>query len=335
MLTDMAPYIEEKEISLAENSKPLPPQTAPREYTIVYSVVLIFVYWHIGALYGLYLGFTSAKWATIIFNYVIYVTGGFAITAGAHRLWSHRAFKATLPLQLLLMLLQTMSCQKSVLNWVRDHRLHHKYCDTDADPYNSTRGIFYSHVGWLLVKKHPEVIRKGRTIDMSDLENNPVLKFQKKYYLILVTLMAFILPALIPVIFWQESLNIAHHVSLVHLVVGSHMTFAINSIAHAFGTKPYDKTISPTQSLSLSLVTFGEGYHNYHHVFPFDYRVAELGNNYLNLTTNFIDFFAWIGWAYDLKYASPDMVAKRVKRTGDGTDLWGRVIEDADTYSGQ
>lgn len=59
-------------------------------------------------------------------------------------------------------------------------RVHHKFTDTDADPHNSCRGLFFSHIGWLLVKKHPDVKRKGSTIDMSDLERDPIVMFQKK-----------------------------------------------------------------------------------------------------------------------------------------------------------
>ena len=74
----------------------------------------------------------------------------------------------------------------------------------------------------------------------------------------------------------------------------------------------------------MAALAFGEGFHNYHHVFPWDYKTAELGNYRLNLTTAFIDFFAKIGWAYDLKTVSRDTVEQRVKRTGDGShNLWG------------
>jgi len=64
---------------------------------------------------------------------------------------------------------------------VRDHRVHHRYTDTDADPHNSNRGFFFSHVGWLLMKKHPEVIRRGRRIDMSDVLADPIVTFGIKY----------------------------------------------------------------------------------------------------------------------------------------------------------
>lgn len=71
--------------------------------------------------------------------------------------------------------------QQSVYWWARDHRLHHKYTDTDADPYNSRRGLFFSHYGWLMVRKHPMVVEKGKTMDLSDLHRNPLVMFQKKY----------------------------------------------------------------------------------------------------------------------------------------------------------
>ena len=68
-----------------------------------------------------------------------------------------------------------------MIDWAKDHRVHHKYTDTNADPYNAKREFFFSHMGWLLVRKHPDVKKKGREIDMSDLFAEPVLVFQKKY----------------------------------------------------------------------------------------------------------------------------------------------------------
>lgn len=73
------------------------------------------------------------------------------------------------------------SFQNCLWVWIRDHRQHHKYSDTDADPHNSSRGFFFCHVGWLMMKKHPEVFRKGKDIDMSDINQDPIVMFQKKY----------------------------------------------------------------------------------------------------------------------------------------------------------
>ncbi|XP_063389818.1 acyl-CoA Delta(11) desaturase-like isoform X2 [Cydia fagiglandana] len=323
----MAPYEKDMDAPLTE-AEVLVPQAAPRRYSVVYPAVATMLFWHLSGIYGLCLCLFYAKWATILFNTILYICAMLGVTAGAHRLWAHRSYKATLPLQVLLMLFQSLAYQHSALRFARDHRAHHKFSDTDADPYNPARGFFFAHIGWLLVRKHPQAITRGKGIHVDDLYQNPVLVFQNKYSFHLTSLLAFVLPALVPTYFWQESVTTAHHVSVVRVLAVWHAFFTTNSAAHSHGYRPYDKRIMPTQNLPVTFITLGEGFHNFHHVFPFDYRAAELGNNCLNLTTRFIDVFAWIGWAYDLKHASPDVIAKRSNRTGDGTDLWGRPKED-------
>lgn len=101
----------------------------------------------------------------------------------------------------------------------------------------------------------------------------------------------------------------------VALILNAGLT--VNSVAHLWGTKPYDKKIQPVQNMLVSIMALGEGFHNYHHVFPQDYRTSEIGDMYLNLTTIFIDFCAFIGQAYDLKSVPEDMVRARMARTGD------------------
>ena len=78
------------------------------------------------------------------------------------------------------MILNSSSLQDSILHWSRDHRVHHKYSETDADPHNSKRGFFFSHIGWLMVRKHPEVLSKGKTINLQDLYNDKVVMFQHR-----------------------------------------------------------------------------------------------------------------------------------------------------------
>lgn len=106
--------------------------------------------------------------------------GAFGITAGAHRLWAHKSYKAKWPLKCILVLANLIAFQNSIYEWVRDHRVHHKYTDTNADPHNSMRGFFFSHIGWLMLRKHPDIKRFGSKIDMSDLENDSFVMFQKK-----------------------------------------------------------------------------------------------------------------------------------------------------------
>ncbi|XP_045779955.1 acyl-CoA Delta(11) desaturase-like [Maniola jurtina] len=299
------------------------PQAAPRKYEILYFNVLMFSYLHIASLYGSYLYFTIATWKSLIFYNLLQVLACMGVTAGAHRLWSHRSYKAKMPLQIILMLLNSLTFLNTVPHFVRDHRLHHRYSDTDADPHNATRGFFYSHIGWLMVKKHPEVLRRGKLIDMSDIYANRVLRFQKKYAIPLIGTLCFVLPTIITMHFFEESLNTAWHLTILCYTFRLNVVFSVNSVAHLWGNKPYDKKIKPVQNYVVSYFAGGEGYHNYHHSFPWDYRAAELGNNWLNLTTKFIDFFAWIGWAYDLKAVPEDIAHLKAIRTGDGCNLWG------------
>ncbi|CAG2180298.1 unnamed protein product, partial [Oppiella nova] len=214
--------------------------------------------------------------------------------------------------------LQTMALQNDIFEWSRDHRLHHKYSDTDADPHNSSRGFFFSHMGWLLCKKHPDVREKGKTMDMSDLVNDPLVKFQRAFYIPLVILIWGAVPTYIPYYLWGESLWNAWFVCvMLRYTVTVNLTWCVNSAAHMYGMKPYDGSIEPVEA-DMRHYLIGEGFHNYHHTFPWDYSASELGwMDAFNPATAFIDAFASIGWAYDLKKASDDMVKKRQTRCGD------------------
>lgn len=303
-----------------------------RKLTLVWRNIIAFAYLHLAALYGLWLLLTSAKWQTDLFALFLYTVSGLGITAGAHRLWAHRSYKAKWPLRLILIIFNTVAFQDAAIHWARDHRVHHKYSETDADPHNATRGFFFSHIGWLLCKKHPDVRNKGKGIDISDLERDPILYYQRKYYMLLMPFACFIIPTVIPVYYWGETwLNSWFVATMFRYTFILNVTWLVNSAAHKFGGKPYDKNINPAENTSVAAFAFGEGWHNYHHVFPWDYKTAELGNYRLNLTTAFIDFFAKIGWAYDLKSVSADIIEKRVKRTGDGTHhTWGWGDQDQD-----
>ncbi|XP_014487791.1 PREDICTED: acyl-CoA desaturase-like, partial [Dinoponera quadriceps] len=125
------------------------------------------------------------KYWTTLWVLVFGYTSSIGVSAGAHRLWSHRSYKAKWPMKLILMILQTVSFQLSIHWWVRKHRMHHKYNDTDADPHNPKRGFFFAHIGWLLVEKHPEYIKKLSKVDMTDLEQDPIVAFQKRWYMYL------------------------------------------------------------------------------------------------------------------------------------------------------
>ncbi|CAH1236409.1 unnamed protein product [Diabrotica balteata] len=308
-------------------AKMIPPEIvkpSERKLELVWRNIILFAYLHLVALYGFYLMLASAKVFTTILAVVLYICGGLGITAGAHRLWAHRSYQAKWPMRLILTIFNTLAFENSVIEWSRDHRVHHKFSETDADPHNAKRGFFFSHIGWLLCRKHPEVKSKGKGIDMSDLEQDPILAFQDKHYLLLMPLTCFVIPTMIPMYFWNETFFNAFCVNIFRYVFTLNATWLVNSAAHMWGDKPYDKFINPSENVSVSIFALGEGWHNYHHTFPWDYKTSELGKYSTNLSAAFIDFFAKIGWAYDLRTVSMDMIKKRVQRTGDGThEIWG------------
>nr|AGT39213.1 fatty acid desaturase [Ditylenchus destructor] len=268
---------------------------------IVWRNVILFIALHAGALVGLYQFAFTAKWLTCVWCVVCWVISGVGITAGAHRLWSHKSYKAKLPLKIILVAMNCVSFQNDIIEWSRDHRCHHKWTDTDADPHNVNRGFFFSHMGWLLTKKHPKIKEMGAKLDMSDLTSDPVLAFQRKFYLPLVVLGCFLFPTAVPVWGWGENAWIAFYTAaLFRYAFTLHATWFINSAAHTFGYRPYDVNISPAESVWTTVTAFGEGGHNYHHTFPQDYRTSEMSAMF-NFTKLFIDFFAKIGWAYDLR----------------------------------
>ncbi|RZB39367.1 hypothetical protein BDFB_014962, partial [Asbolus verrucosus] len=140
-----------------------------------------------------------------ISGFLIGWAAGFGVTAGVHRLWTHRSYKAKLPLRIILIICYSMAGQNKLYEWVRDHRVHHKFSETDADPHNSNRGFFFSHVGWLMMKKHPEVLKKGKQIDYTDLFEDPVVVFFERYFGPMKLFFAFIFPTLVPYYLWNET----------------------------------------------------------------------------------------------------------------------------------
>ncbi|XP_073952515.1 acyl-CoA Delta-9 desaturase-like [Choristoneura fumiferana] len=281
---------------------------------IGFLILHLFALWGLGVMVTGGVCFKTMLW--IVIHGVFILVG---VTIGAHRLYAHKSFKATPFLKAALLLLQTASGQNSMFIWVRDHRLHHRYSDTDGDPHNSKRGFFFCHIGWLMSKKHPYVIELGKKIDMSDLKADWMVMFQKKYYYVLYIVFAIFIPVWVPVHYygesWWNSFLVAYIFRYVFQLNG---TWLVNSAAHLYGTRPYDQNLQPVESWFVSFITLGEGWHNYHHTFPWDYKAAELSTLF-NQSAKIIKFFEDIGLAYDLKTASPEMISKRVVRTGDGT----------------
>lgn len=290
------------------------PITAGRP--VVWSNVVYLALWHVIALIGLVM-LPSVAWRTMLFNFLYASSGSIGVTAGAHRLWTHRTYKGVWPLRFWLMLNYSTTMPQSIYAWARDHRAHHKFSDTDADPHDARRGFFYSHVGWLMLRKDTPVLRGGLTLDLSDLERDWVVRLHRRYHLRMAILLIVVLPTLVPFIFWQEPLIKALCFTAFRHCFVLHGVWAINSWTHLYGTRPYDKTILAADNRWVENVwRGGEGYHNFHHSFPSDYRASELSGSRINHCTLFIDACALVGLAYDLKTTSTEVVINKIQRSG-------------------
>ncbi|XP_008050376.2 stearoyl-CoA desaturase 5-like [Carlito syrichta] len=140
-----------------------------------------------------------------------------------------------------------------------------------------------------------------------------------RYYKISVILMCFVVPTLVPWCAWGESLWNAYFLaSILRYAVSLNVTWLVNSAAHMYGNRPYDKNISPRQNPLVAVGAIGEGFHNYHHTFPFDYSASEFGLKF-NPTTWFIDAMCLLGLATDRKRAPKPMIEARKAKTGDGS----------------
>jgi len=216
------------------------------KYGIVWRNVFLFVLLHVVYGFGLVHLIRERLWSSWIFGYWYSVFGGIGITCGAHRLWSHRSYKASFPLRAFLMICQSIAGQNDLYTWCRDHRLHHKFSETDADPHNSNRGFFFCHVGWLLTRKHPDIMIRGKTLCFDDLSKDPVIKFQRKFYPFFYIFFCFLFPTLLcRFIVGDTLLNCLIVGSFGRYIVSLHCTWFVNSAAHMWGDRPYSVKMEP------------------------------------------------------------------------------------------
>ncbi|WP_413111843.1 acyl-CoA desaturase [Thaumasiovibrio sp. DFM-14] len=225
-------------------------------------VSLLLVPW-----YGIQYGYSWPLWFLFAFSYCLC---GLSITAGYHRLWSHRSYNAHVAIRVIYALGGAFALQNSILHWCSDHRVHHKHVDDSVrDPYAASRGLWFSHIGWMLREYEPE--RYNDYTNCRDIAKDPIVQWQHKYYLLLVLLTNIGLPFVIGFLvgdIWGSLLLIG----VARLFLSHHTTFFINSLAHYWGSQPYTDRNSARDNPILALLTFGEGYHNFHHLFENDYR---------------------------------------------------------------
>ncbi|KAH9880153.1 stearoyl-CoA 9-desaturase [Plenodomus biglobosus] len=229
-------------------------------------------------LYGIYLACsTPLTLPTLLWSVAYYAMTAFGITGGYHRLWSHRCYSARLPLRVFLAFTGAGAIQGSIRWWSANHRAHHRWTDTAKDPYSVMRGLLFSHIGWMVLHNDPKV--KGRT-DVSDLDSDPVVVFQHRHYGKCLLVAAWIFPCVVAGLGWGDWWGGLVYAGLIRACFVQQATFCVNSLAHWIGEQPFDDRRSPRDHVLTALVTMGEGYHNFHHEFPSDYRNAIIWYQY-------------------------------------------------------
>lgn len=204
-------------------------------------------------------------WLVVTFSFC-----NLSITAGYHRLWAHKAYEAHPIIRVVYALGGAFALQNSALHWSSDHRVHHRHVDVnDKDPYSAKKGFWFSHIGWML--RHYNKTTYSDYSNCRDLQKDPIVMWQHKHYLLLAIAMNVGVPVLLGLLHgdvWGMLLV----TGAVRLVLNHHTTFFINSLAHIWGSQPYTDKNTARDNGFLAFLTFGEGYHNYHHIFENDYR---------------------------------------------------------------
>ncbi|KAH9905069.1 uncharacterized protein BXZ73DRAFT_94856 [Epithele typhae] len=226
---------------------------------------------------------TPLRAPTLVWAAAYYVISMLGITAGYHRLWSHRSYTACAVLEYALAIMGASAVQGS--------------CPT----------------------------REAGPADIADLRKSTVVQWQHRWYFALVAVVGYALPALVAGLAWRDWRGGWVYAGLWRITFVHHSTFCINSIAHYFGDSPFDDRKTSRDHFLSAILTMGEGYHNFHHQFPMDYRNAVRWYQF-DPTKWFIAACAALGLASNLRGALA-MQLKRLKRLQDGL-AWPGQVDD-------
>ncbi|XP_055676515.1 acyl-CoA Delta-9 desaturase [Lutzomyia longipalpis] len=267
--------------------------------------VLFYIHLNILGIYGVVVLFTQTSLVTALFTALLTFLGIIGVTCGSHRLWAHRTYTATPILRGFLMLCQTLAGQGSIYEWVRQHRLHHKVFKTSDDPYYSDKDLLHSQV---LAQIRTLSVKQQRLldeIDMSDIEDDKIVMFQKKFYWILYLIFFVLLPINAPLEYWDDTVQAALFVafSLRYMIV-INVAWLVNSAHFIWGL---DKNFKQSDSNLIFVIT-KTYWPQYHYLMPWDYQTGEFGNYGEGLTTILIRVFAALEMATDLSTISTDAV---------------------------
>ncbi len=275
---------------------------------IMYPQVLPFLLIHAGCVAAIW---TGVSWQAVGLCVALYWLRMFAITAGYHRYFSHRAYATSRVFQFILAFLAQSSAQKSVLWWAAKHRHHHLHSDTAQDVHSPRhKGFLYSHVGWIFYRQHDGT----DLVKVADLASYPELMWLHRLEL----LPAAALAGLCFIVAGWSGLVVGFLWSTVLLY---HATFCINSLAHVHGRKRYVTGDDSRNNWLLALLTMGEGWHNNHHAYQASARQGFYWYE-IDLTYYVLVVLSWFGIVRDLKMP-PAQVLRNQQRLG------SRVVRQA------
>ncbi len=253
---------------------------------------------------AVYAFFFGVVWWEPLLLLVLFGLVSFSVTAGYHRCFAHKSYESHPALQAFFLFFGAMALQNSTLKWASDHRIHHRYVDREWDPYSIRRGGLWAHILWLFFKEPP-----GRAFDdVPDLKSNRLVMWQYRWNHWIGIVAGLGIPALVGALFgrplggllWGGFLRIA----LIH-----HTTFLVNSVAHLYGSRPYTEENSARDNGLLAFITNGEGYHNFHHKFPSDFRNGVRWYHW-DPTKWLIGLLNFLGLARDLKATPRSLIEK-------------------------
>ncbi|WP_375748799.1 fatty acid desaturase [Vibrio sp. HN007] len=257
-------------------------------------------------LYGYFYGYS---WAHLIWLIVAFSFTNLSITAGYHRLWSHKTYEAHIVLRVLYALGGAFALQNSALHWSSDHRMHHKFVDdNEKDPYSAKRGFWYSHIGWMLRDYNKS--RENEYKNCRDLKRDKVVMWQHNNYILLALATNILIPLSFGLLH-GDIIGMFLIVGALRLTLSHHSTFFINSLAHIWGRQTFTDKNTARDNGILAFFTFGEGYHNFHHIFENDYRNGIHWWDY-DPTKWLIKAGSWVGLTSKLR-RTPSVKIERAK----------------------
>ena len=256
------------------------------------------------------------SWLDVGLAVGFYFLSGFGVTAGFHRYFTHRSFKANRGLRNALAIAGSLALQGDVLTWVADHRRHHAFTDKEGDPHSPwlfgtspaavARGFWHSHMGWTFNRDRTNVARFAPDL----LADPDVARIARQFPL--WTVVSLLSPALLGGLItmsWWGALTAFFWAGLVRVAVLHHVTWSVNSICHIVGDRPWTHRDRSTNVWPLAIASMGESWHNLHHADPTCARHG-VGRGQIDMTARLIWAFEKLGWAYDVRWPT----AKRLAR---------------------